>query len=68
MLNTMLIIGAIIGIPQLIFILGLCRAAQRADQRLYEQDPQLVGNVARLRSEVYGDWSIREGSEQGVRP
>lgn len=68
MLNTMLIIGAVIGIPQLIFILGLCRVAQRADQRLYEQDPQLVGNVARLRSEVYGDWSIREGGEQGVRP
>jgi hypothetical protein len=44
MFTILLIIGLVIGVFSLIFVLGLCRAAKRADRCLEQYDPRLLGN------------------------
>jgi hypothetical protein len=66
MLNTILIIVGAIGAIDLILVLAFCRAAKRSDQRLWEPDPQLLGDTIPMRSGANSD-QLPAGRTTGVR-
>lgn len=67
MLNIILIVAGVIAMLDLVVILALCRVANRADRRLVEQDPQLLGNPIPVRGGTYCDHPVMWGSEAEVR-
>jgi hypothetical protein len=67
MLNLLLLIGLVIGLFNVVFIVGLCRAAKRADRCLEQHDPRLLGNHLHYRGEA-AKGRLGVHGKQAVRP